>query len=220
MKIEGVIFDMDGTITDSEIYSRKLFLSAMAERGFPTDEHFYSLIIGANRVSGIKKISEITKDDNISIEILDSLIVLMDEAFRNNRIRLKKGVAEIISFLRFHNIPMALATSANMAKVIKSFSSNNMEVPFSHIITGDRVKHGKPNPEIFIRAAKMLNADIKNCVVIEDSYLGLQAALASQAVTIMVPDLQPPTEQLISQGVIVKKDLLEVLEFLKQYVTL
>ncbi|HQB32339.1 MAG TPA: HAD family hydrolase, partial [Erysipelotrichaceae bacterium] len=90
----------------------------------------------------------------------------------------------------------------------------------SHIITGDRVKHGKPNPEIFIRAAKMLNADIKNCVVIEDSYLGLQAALASQAVTIMVPDLQPPTEQLISQGVIVKKDLLEVLEFLKQYVTL
>lgn len=45
----------------------------------------------------------------------------------------------------------------------------------------------------------MLNADIKNCLVIEDSYLGLQAALASQAVTIMVPDLQPPTEQLISQ---------------------
>lgn len=81
---------MDGTITDSEIYSRKLFLSAMAERGFPTDEHFYSLIIGANRVSGIKNL-EITKDDNISIEILDSLIVLMDEAFRNNRIRLKRG---------------------------------------------------------------------------------------------------------------------------------
>lgn len=220
MEIKGIIFDMDGTITDSEAYARGLALSVFAEKGYTINEQFYSKLIGINRASGIKILSEKTKDDNISADLLDSFYARMSEAYSNNKISLKKGAVEIVEFLRFHNIPTALATSADMAKVIKSFNSNNIEVPFNTVITGDMIKKSKPNPEIFLKAAKMMKIDIKNCLIVEDSHNGIEAALASGALTIMVPDILEPLEEHINQGVIIKKDLFEVLDFIKQHVNL
>lgn len=218
MEIKGIIFDMDGTITDSEVYARGLAMSVFAEKGYPVSEQFYSRLIGINRVSGIKVLSEKTKDDKISADLLNLFTVRMSEAYRNNQIGLKKGAVEIIEFLRFYNIPTALATSADMAKVIKSFNSNNMEVPFNTIITGDMVKNSKPHPEIFLKAAKLMGVNIKNCLVVEDSHNGIEAALASGAITMMVPDILQPIEKHLNQGVIIKKDLFEVLDFIKQHV--
>ena len=107
MEIKGIIFDMDGTITDSEVYARGLAMSVFAEKGYPVSEQFYSRLIGINRVSGIKVLSEKTKDDKISADLLNLFTVRMSEAYRNNQIGLKKGAVEIIEFLRFYNIPTA-----------------------------------------------------------------------------------------------------------------
>ena len=220
MEIKGVIFDMDGTLTDSECYARDLTLSIFTEKGYPINEQFYNGLIGTNRDTAIKILYEKTKDDKVSAELLDIFAAKMIEAFHNKKIGFKKGAVEIIDYLRFHDIPTVLATSANMMKVISSFNSNNMEVPFSHIVIGDMVKKGKPDPEIFLKAAKLIDIDINNCLVIEDSYHGIEASLASGAITIMVPDLLPPLEEHLQQGVLLKKDLFEALDFIKQNVNL
>ncbi len=220
MKIKGVIFDMDGTLTDSERYARDLTLSLFAEKGYPISEQFYNRLIGTNRDSGIRILYEKTKDDEISDYLFKLYAIRMNEAFNKSEINLKKGAVEIIDFLHLHNIPAALATSANMTKVKASFNSNNMNVPFDHIVTGDMVKNGKPDPEIFIKAANLIGVDIKDCLVIEDSIHGIDAALACESIVVMVPDLLEPTEEQLKQGVIVKKDLFEVLDFIKQHVNL
>ncbi len=220
MKIKGVIFDMDGTLTDSERFARSLTLKLFAEKGYPIDEQFYNRLIGVNRVSGIEILSEKTKDDKISDALFNFYSVKMAEAFANGEIDLKDGAVEIIDFLHCHKIPIALATSANMEKVKASFNSNNMEVPFDYIVTGDMVTNGKPDPEIFFKAADFMGVDIKSCLIIEDSIHGVDAALASGATAIMVPDLLQPTKQQIKQGVIIKKDLFEVLDLIKQHVIL
>ncbi|MGI6608659.1 MAG: HAD family hydrolase [Erysipelotrichaceae bacterium] len=220
MKIKGVIFDMDGTITDSERHARKLALEVFANEGYQVSEEFHNRFIGANRASAIKILSEKTKDDKISASILNLFSDRLSESISNNKIELKKGALEIINFLDSHNIPTVLATSANIEKVKQSFKSNDMEVPFRNIITGDMVKNGKPDPEIFLKAARMINVDIKNCLIVEDSYNGIEAALASGAVTIMVPDLLKPVEKHIRLGAIIKNDLFEVLDFIRQYANL
>lgn len=220
MEIKGVIFDMDGTITDSERYAKELALNIFKEKGYPIDSQFYDRLIGVNRVSGIKILSEVTKDDEISKYLLESFSIDFTKAYQNKRIGLKDGFIEILDFLKQHNIPISLATSAKMDKVIISFLSNDMEVPFKHIVTGEMVKKGKPNPEIFLQAAEKMGVDIKNCLVIEDSHNGIQGAIDAGAITIMIPDILPPLEKHLEKGVILKKDLFEVIDFIKLHANL
>lgn len=220
MEIKGVIFDMDGTITDSERYAKELALNIFKEKGYPVDQQFYDRLIGVNRVSGIKILSEVTKDDEISKYLLESFSIDFTKAYQNKRIGLKDGFIEILDFLKQHNIPISLATSAKMDKVIISFLSNDMEVPFKHIVTGEMVKKGKPNPEIFLQAAEKMGVDIKNCLVIEDSHNGIQGAIDAGAITIMIPDILPPLEKHLEKGVILKKDLFEVIDFIKLHANL
>ncbi len=220
MEIKGVIFDMDGTITDSERYAKELALNIFKEKGYPVDQQFYDRLIGVNRTSGIKILSEVTKDDEISKYLLESFSIDFTKAYQNKRIGLKDGFIEILDFLKQHNIPISLATSAKMDKVIISFLSNDMEVPFKHIVTGEMVKKGKPNPEIFLQAAEKMGVDIKNCLVIEDSHNGIQGAIDAGAITIMIPDILPPLEKHLEKGVILKKDLFEVIDFIKLHANL
>ncbi len=214
-KIKAVIFDMDGIITDSEKWAKQIMFDILKDHGLPYSDEIYNPLLGINMNQAIEYLNTITNSTKISKEMLDQFSVNILKALSLGKVPFKKGAIELIDSLNEANFPIALATSGSKEKVRVSFNGNNREVPFTHIITGDMVTCSKPNPEIFLLAAKEMNIDIKNCLILEDSYNGLKAALNAEAIACMVPDLLEPTEELKKQ-VIIKKDLFEVKEMLKE----
>ncbi|MGN1398920.1 MAG: HAD family hydrolase [Erysipelotrichaceae bacterium] len=218
MDIEGVIFDMDGTISDSENVSKDVLTSLMQKEGYPFYfEHFIN-VIGINKSQSIEYLSTFTFDDKKSDEILTHSGQIMNQLLQQGKIPLKKGAMEIINWLNEIHFPIALATSAPMEKIKYTFNGNGYEVPFKNIVTGDMVRYSKPHPQIFLLAGEKMNVPIENCLVIEDSYNGIKAALKAKAIACMVPDLLPPNQEILTQNVMIKNDLTEVKSWLEQYV--
>ena len=96
------------------------------------------------------------------------------------------------------------------------YLKDNIYEYFEVMIDGSMVKHSKPDPEIFMMAAKELNIPIKKCMVLEDSINGVKAGLASGAKTIMVPDLMEPTDEIRKKAYRICKNLNEVIDILKK----
>ncbi len=218
MEIKAVIFDMDGTISDSENIAKDVLTSLMQKQGYPFYFEQFVNVIGINKNQSIKYLSTFTHNDMISDQILTTSGKIMNEYLKQGKISLKKGAMDLINWLKQHNFPIALATSAPMEKIYYTFNGNGYQVPFTHIVTGDMVKKSKPDPQIFLLASEKMNVPIENCLVIEDSYNGIKAALNAHAIPCMVPDLLQPNEEIIKENVIIKNDLTLVKSLLEKYV--
>ena len=172
-KIQGVLFDLDGVLLDSEgQYS--IFWRAMDER-FPTGiEGFSNYIKGFH----LPRILGYFANDEIREQIVQALV----EFEKNMRFEFFPGAIALVKRLRDMGIPMAIVTSSDHKKMQALFSQHP-EFPalFDTIITGDMVTRAKPDPDCFLLGAQRLGVDIKDCVVFEDSRNGLIAARASGA---------------------------------------
>jgi len=220
-EIKGVIFDMDGVITDSETYARLAMKKVFKDRDIPWDEDYYNSLLGVTNLEGdILTTKKFNGDSEFAITIMNEFKENLTNSFKNHEVGFKPGAMELIQFLNEHNFPIALATSASDEKLHLSFESNSIEIPFKHIVNGPMVTKCKPDPEIFLKAADKLGLDIKDCMVIEDSSKGIEAAIACGSIATLVPDYILPPQHLIDQATYVKKDLFEVLEIVKQYVIL
>ena len=89
---------------------------------------------------------------------------------------------------------------------------------FAHIVGGDEVQHGKPNPEGYLKAIQATGFAAEECLILEDSNPGIKAAYLSGAMPIMIPDLLPPTEESISMAKNIFSSLEEALPFLKEVI--
>ena len=172
-KIQGVLFDLDGVLLDSEgQYS--IFWRTMDER-FPTGvEDFSNYIKGFH----LARILGYFANDEIREQIVQALV----EFEKNMRFEFFPGAIALVKRLRDMGIPMAIVTSSDHKKMQALFSQHP-EFPalFDTIITGDMVTRAKPDPDCFLLGAQRLGVDIKDCVVFEDSRNGLIAARASGA---------------------------------------
>ena len=172
-KIQGVLFDLDGVLLDSEgQYS--IFWRAMDER-FPTGvEDFSNYIKGFH----LARILGYFANDEIREQIVQALV----EFEKNMRFEFFPGAIALVKRLRDMGIPMAIVTSSDHKKMQALFSQHP-EFPalFDTIITGDMVTRAKPDPDCFLLGAQRLGVDIKDCIVIEDSRNGLLAGQASGA---------------------------------------
>lgn len=85
---------------------------------------------------------------------------------------------------------------------------------FDVLITGDMVEKGKPNPDIFLKASKVLNVPVENCLVVEDANSGIEAAINGGFNTVMIPDLVNIDSQFLDK-VEIFSSLLDVIDFIK-----
>ena len=92
------------------------------------------------------------------------------------------------------------------------------KIPFDHIVTGDQIINSKPNPEIFIKAANLMNISINDCLVVEDSPKGIDAAYSSGTQSCFVPDLVKANESILSKATYHKNNLLEVIQLIESLI--
>ena len=179
---------MDGLLLDSERISHDSWLSACASLGVEIHEDVFRSIIGLNSRTSRKKL-----DDQIGEVVdLDLLIYTANEIYQQRVSRgvpLKTGARTCIEWLHHHAVPQSVATSTKQALAKKKLGHHNLIDLFHSVVGGDQVEHGKPNPEIFITAARRMEIDPADCIIFEDSRHGIAAANASGGRPILVPDL-------------------------------
>jgi HAD superfamily hydrolase (TIGR01509 family) len=140
--------------------------------------------------------------------------VYFDEYVRTNGIPVKPYARDILATLKEKNIRTGLASSTREVTVRKELTDAGLIDYFKVLCCGDHVKKSKPDPEIFLTCAVMLDTDPKDCYVIEDSFNGIRAAAAAGMHPLMVPDLRQPDEEIRGLAEAVLPDLAAVREWI------
>lgn len=197
--IKAVLFDMDGTVFDTEPIYRRCWIRAAKEVGFNEDmDLFFARICGLNMTDIASCVYRFYGEDTPFEEIRTLRRGYLDEELENCVLPFKAGAPEIFVELKKRDIKIALATSTGRKMVDRYLQMSGLEGVFDAIVTGETVTHGKPHPETFLTAAERLGVAPAHCVVVEDSHHGVMAGHTAGMFTVMVPDLQPCTEKIAS----------------------
>lgn len=215
-KVDAVIFDMDGVLIDSERISFQCFQEVFKEYNYKIDEKFYLKVIGRN-VKSIKEIMEEEYGADFPFDIIyRKKADLAHEITDKNGVIVKPGVHELLDYLNEENYKIAVASSTRKERVLQLLEEAKIKDKVNYIIGGDQVENSKPNPEIFLKAAKGLEVKPENCLVIEDSDAGITAAHAAKMVGIHVPDMKSLEEDTKALAYKICESLFEVKEYLHQ----
>lgn len=175
MKDLAVIFDMDGVIVDNHQYHLKSWLSFFEKHNISMSEDEYK-----QKVNG-RPMQEVILDlfdKDMSPEQASALgnekEILYRDMYRKD-IKPAAGLKQFLDILVQNNIPRAVATSAPPANVQFTMENTGLATYFPAIVDGTMVHKGKPDPEVYLIAAKKLNMPPEQCIVFEDAMLGIQS---------------------------------------------
>ena len=186
--ITAAIFDMDGTIFDTEQIYRRAWLSA----GVP--EPLYRSYIGTPRAY-IKKLLTENGFDAEEIYRQKDAFTAAETAVH---VPVKPGAETCLAFLKEHGIRCAIATSSSVETAQTYLAKSGLAPYFDVVCSGNQVEHGKPAPDVFLYAAELLGTAPEECFVAEDSFNGVRAGHAAGMFTVMIPDLVAPDEEILT----------------------
>lgn len=189
MQLQAVLFDMDGTIVDTEPYwIAAEYALVEAHGGTWTDEHAHALVGNALLTSA----SYIREHGGVPLEPEEIVEALITEVVRAARERVpwQPGARELLAELAAADVPCALVTMSYQPLAAAVLDALSPET-FAVVVTGDQVLDGKPHPEAYLTAAARLGVDPARCVAIEDSPTGVASATAAGCVVVGVPHHVP-----------------------------
>ncbi|MEE0800818.1 MAG: HAD family phosphatase [Gemmiger sp.] len=213
-KIRGVIFDMDGLMFDTERIWDTFWAPCCRKLGLPEPPaSFYS---GGRGLAGDKLKAHIAETYGKDAgRLLDEVWAYGNEQFRKG-VPCKPGLKELLAYLEQRGMPRIVASSSPKTMIECNLQTTGTARYFHDVVCGYDVDKCKPDPAIFLEAARRIGVDIHDCLVLEDSYNGVRAGHASGAVTIMVPDLMPVTDEMRSLYDACCRDLFEVREMFER----
>lgn len=194
--IKGAIFDMDGLMFDSERLVCNIWQEMMDENGYEYSVDIFKNTIGLRR--------DKTKEFYISLYgsdfDYDGFKIKSRERFyeriERDGVPVKKGLFELLDYLKANNIKMAVATSTSAKTAVKVIKKAGVYEYFDSFVCGDDVKNGKPHPEVFLTAAQRIGVAPYECIAFEDSINGIKSAFDANMTTVMVPDFLQPTDEI------------------------
>tara|TARA_R110000868_G_scaffold129632_7_gene338695 strand:- start:730 stop:1392 length:663 start_codon:yes stop_codon:yes gene_type:complete len=206
--VSAVIFDMDGLLLDTERIYRMVLQKACAAHDYEMTDALFHSLIGVPGPAGFDIVRAHFGGAFPMDAYKKSIAGFAEELFADG-VPLKAGAAELLRGLNAHGVPIALATSSGRLVAERHLTHAGVRDHFEIIFTGDDVTNGKPNPEIFLKAANALAFPPARCVVLEDSHNGIRAAHAAGAMPVMVPDIVAPSDEIRAKCVMILADLHE-----------
>jgi HAD superfamily hydrolase (TIGR01509 family) len=210
----AVIFDMDGLLLDTEPLAARAWTDAAAALGVDFDDGLALAMVGRNWGDCVAMVRARYGTDYPVDAVLDKWHVTYDAIVARDGLRVKPGAVELIEWLERKAIPRAVATSTRRERAREKLVSAALFPRFLEVVGGDEVARGKPEPDIYVEAARRLGVVAAECVALEDSEPGVRAALAAGMRPIMVPDLHAPPGDLIALDLLVLPSLHAVLDHL------
>lgn len=200
---------MDGLLFDTEALWQEALLSAAAEGGHEIPDEVYNKSIGVRR-SQCKGLFLSHFGEDFLFEDFHADWRRHFWRVAESKLALKAGVPELLDFLDQLRLPRAIATSSSRTTVERHLTTHGLMDRFDEIVCRGDYEQGKPAPDPFLRAAERLGVEPRFCLALEDSHIGVRSASAAGMMTVMVPDLLEPTEDICTLCVCVARDLHEV----------
>ena len=210
----GAIFDMDGTLFDTEKLYRLAWIETADDFGLKRKPEMAAEMSGR----GVEKILATIPQFFPEVDANEYFLRVVKRVRKEieEKLEIKAGVVEILNYLYENKIPMAIASSSATEDIEKNIRRAGIDKFFDAIIGGDQIENGKPAPDIFQLAAKKINLPPEDCYVFEDSANGIRGAAAAKCVPIMVIDQTPPLPDIRELCAAVFNNMNEALDAIKK----
>ena len=205
----AVVFDMDGLLFDTEVLYQEAIQLAAAEGGHEVAIDVFNRTVGLpwaqSRALLLSHFGEAFPVDEFQETWVRHFWVIAE-----TRLALKLGALELLDTLDQFGLPRAIATSSSRRTVERHLTAHNLMGHFQEIVGHGDYERGKPAPDPFLKAAERLGVEPQRCLALEDSHNGVRSASSAGMMTIMVPDLLEPTDEIRGLCAFVVRDLYEV----------
>lgn len=215
--ISAVLFDMDGTLLDTERVYLESVIAALTACGYTDD----MVAIGHAMIGIPGAECEILLRDRYGESFpfaeLNRAFGARCAEILEGGIPLKRGAVELLDALQATGHPMAIVTSSSRRTAHQHLTLAGIRERFQAVLTRDDVARGKPDPALYLLAASRFGVPPESCLAIEDSNPGVASAHGAGAITVMVPDIVPPTDASRAKCAAVLPDLAAVVEMLRDW---
>ena len=195
------IFDMDGLMLDSERISNQAWQRATADFGYVLTDEMMRECVGSALVYSALIRKKYPGRDDLHQKIHERKEGYFEESITKNGIPIKKGLIELLDLLESKQLRKAVASSTEQPYVNQRLKATNLFHRFDAVVSGSEVEKIKPDPALFLEAARLISSDPKRCLVLEDTPFGVKAADAAGMPVILVPDLAPIPAEISSMAI-------------------
>ena len=214
MTKKAVIFDMDGLMFDTQsVYDSAYRETALKEFGTELSDKFCEALMGSCGDDMLRTVNEFYPQMDAYTFIRHSFALTAQKV--RTELRAMPSLGELLEYLRETGYILAVASASESPIVQNNLLSSGLGHYFAACLCGDEVVHGKPHPEMYLRAAEMISCDPQECYVLEDSPNGILAASRAGCTPVMVPDVVQPDEEIRRLCAGVFGSLLEVRDAMK-----
>jgi beta-phosphoglucomutase len=217
--LKAVIFDFDGVITDSEILHLRAFNRVLAQYNIEiATKDYYEEYLGLTDVDCFNMVAE-RNHPRLYNQKIENLVQQKNRIFEQlaqTDGKIIEGVRDFLEMLKANNIPMAICSGAVRAEIELILEQARLRSYFAVVVSAEQVKKGKPHPEGFLLTLQKLNSNrqpsitAEQCLVIEDSHWGLQAAQKAGMHTIAVTNSYDAEQLSLAEKIITRLDELNV----------
>lgn len=190
-----ILFDMDGTLFDTEKHYQWAWCKAIADAGYELDASEVLKLRSLGAPYNVAQFQEWFGEEVDYRAIRQERVDLMKDMLAHE-IPLKPQVPQTLEKLRQMGYSMAVVTATAQEQAVSNLKLAGLLPFFDHVISASMVKRGKPAPDVYLYACEVLGVQPENCYAVEDSPNGVMSAHAAGCRTIMIPDLSQPDAEL------------------------